>query len=128
MIDASDVIIEVLDARDPLGCRCPQLEEAVLKRVGNKKLLFLLNKIGNNLRDKSLMSIICRCSVIFIQKVIKLNYKINFPNPADLVPKENVEKWLQCLQLEFPAVAFKASTQLQDKTVVWTMYMQCLRF
>ncbi|XP_013988940.1 guanine nucleotide-binding protein-like 3 [Salmo salar] len=80
VIDASDVIIEVLDARDPLGCRCPQLEEAVLKRVGNKKLLFLLNKI-------------------------------------DLVPKENVEKWLQCLQLEFPAVAFKASTQLQDKTV-----------
>ncbi|XP_071229017.1 guanine nucleotide-binding protein-like 3 [Salvelinus alpinus] len=80
VIDASDVIIEVLDARDPLGCRCPQLEEAVLKRSGNKKLLFLLNKI-------------------------------------DLVPKENVEKWLQCLQLEFPAVAFKASTQLQDKTV-----------
>ncbi|XP_029539417.1 guanine nucleotide-binding protein-like 3 [Oncorhynchus nerka] len=80
VIDASDVIIEVLDARDPLGCRCPQLEEAVLKRGGNKKLLFLLNKI-------------------------------------DLVPKENVEKWLQCLQLEFPVVAFKASTQLQDKTV-----------
>uniref|UniRef100_A0A674CGA0 Guanine nucleotide-binding protein-like 3 n=1 Tax=Salmo trutta TaxID=8032 RepID=A0A674CGA0_SALTR len=80
VIDASDVIVEILDARDPLGCRCPQLEEAVLKREGNKKLLFLLNKI-------------------------------------DLVPKENVEKWLQCLQLEFPAVAFKASTQLQDKTV-----------
>ncbi|XP_014022218.1 guanine nucleotide-binding protein-like 3 [Salmo salar] len=80
VIDASDVIVEILDARDPLGCRCPQLEEAVLKREGNKKLLFLLNKI-------------------------------------DLVPKENVEKWLQCLQLEFPVVAFKASTQLQDKTV-----------
>ncbi|XP_021465317.1 guanine nucleotide-binding protein-like 3 isoform X2 [Oncorhynchus mykiss] len=80
VIDASDIIVEILDARDPLGCRCPQLEEAVLKGEGNKKLLFLLNKI-------------------------------------DLVPKENVEKWLQCLQLEFPAVAFKASTQQQDKTV-----------
>lgn len=46
VIDASDVVIEVLDARDPLGSRCPQLEEAVLQREGNKKLLFVLNKIG----------------------------------------------------------------------------------
>lgn len=46
VIDASDVVIEVLDARDPLGCRCPQLEEAVLQREGNKKLLLVLSKIG----------------------------------------------------------------------------------
>lgn len=37
---------------------------------------------------------------------------------VDLVPKENVERWIQCLQQEFPVVAFKASTQIQDKTVV----------
>ena len=29
-VDASDIIIQVLDARDPLGCRCPQVEQAVL--------------------------------------------------------------------------------------------------
>ncbi|XP_031710359.1 guanine nucleotide-binding protein-like 3 [Anarrhichthys ocellatus] len=80
VIDASDVVIEVLDARDPLGCRCPQLEEAVLQREGNKKLILVLSKI-------------------------------------DLVPIENVERWIQCLQLEFPVVAFKASTQIKDKTV-----------
>ncbi|XP_068576063.1 guanine nucleotide-binding protein-like 3 isoform X2 [Cebidichthys violaceus] len=80
VIDASDVVIEVLDARDPLGCRCPQLEEAVLQREGNKKLILVLSKI-------------------------------------DLVPIDNVERWLQCLQLEFPVVAFKASTQIKDKTV-----------
>nr|XP_019941831.1 PREDICTED: guanine nucleotide-binding protein-like 3 [Paralichthys olivaceus] len=80
VIDASDVVIQVLDARDPLGYRCPQLEEAVLQRDGNKKLLLVLNKI-------------------------------------DLVPKENVERWIQCLQKEFPVVLFKASTQIQDKTV-----------
>ncbi|XP_017290077.1 guanine nucleotide-binding protein-like 3 [Kryptolebias marmoratus] len=45
VIDASDVVIEVLDARDPLGSRCPQLEEAVLLGGGNKKLLLVLNKI-----------------------------------------------------------------------------------
>ncbi|XP_034553811.1 guanine nucleotide-binding protein-like 3 [Notolabrus celidotus] len=80
VITASDVVIEVLDARDPLGCRCPQLEEAVLQSDGKKKLLFLLSKI-------------------------------------DLVPKENVESWIQRLQKEFPVVAFKASTQLKDKTM-----------
>ncbi|KAM6927812.1 guanine nucleotide-binding protein-like 3 [Xenentodon cancila] len=80
VIEASDVVIEVLDARDPLGCRCPQLEEAVLQGEGNKKLLLVLNKI-------------------------------------DLVPKEHVERWIECLQKEFPVVAFKASTQMQSKTV-----------
>lgn len=46
VIEASDVILEVLDARDPMGCRCPELEEAVLKHKNKKRLLFILNKIG----------------------------------------------------------------------------------
>ncbi|KAK9966207.1 hypothetical protein ABG768_003330 [Culter alburnus] len=80
VIEASDVIVEVLDARDPLGCRCPQLEETVLKHEGKKKLLFILNKI-------------------------------------DLVPKDNLEKWLGYLQAECPTFLFKASMQLKDRTV-----------
>ena len=46
VVDASDIIIQVLDARDPLGCRCPQVEQAVLTSGKNKKLILLLNKIG----------------------------------------------------------------------------------
>lgn len=45
VVDASDVILEVLDARDPLGCRCLQVEEAVLMAGSNKKLILVLNKI-----------------------------------------------------------------------------------
>jgi len=37
VVDASDIIIQVLDARDPLGCRCPQVEQAVLTSGKNKK-------------------------------------------------------------------------------------------
>ena len=49
VVEASDVVLEVLDARDPLGCRCPQVEEAVLVSGTNKKLILVLNKIGKNL-------------------------------------------------------------------------------
>ncbi|XP_037368243.2 guanine nucleotide-binding protein-like 3-like protein [Talpa occidentalis] len=45
VVEYSDVILEVLDARDPLGCRCFQMEEAVLRAEGNKKLVLVLNKI-----------------------------------------------------------------------------------
>ncbi|NXR63623.1 GNL3 protein, partial [Rhadina sibilatrix] len=80
VLEASDVVLEVLDARDPMGCRCPQLEQAVTCSGGNKKLLLVLNKI-------------------------------------DLVPKDNVEKWLSYLKKEFPTVAFKAATVMKDKTM-----------
>lgn len=45
MIEASDVVLEVLDARDPLGCRCPQVESALLQG-GQKRLVLVLNKSG----------------------------------------------------------------------------------
>uniref|UniRef100_A0A8D2DGM6 Guanine nucleotide-binding protein-like 3 n=1 Tax=Sciurus vulgaris TaxID=55149 RepID=A0A8D2DGM6_SCIVU len=77
VIEASDVVLEVLDARDPLGCRCPQVEEAVVQS-GHKKLILVLNK-------------------------------------SDLIPKENLESWLNYLKKELPTVVFKASTYLKDK-------------
>ncbi|NWT56028.1 GNL3 protein, partial [Erythrocercus mccallii] len=80
VLEASDVVLEVLDARDPMGCRCPQLEQAVTCSGGNKKLLLVLNKI-------------------------------------DLVPKDNIEKWLNYLKKEFPTVAFKSATMMKDKTM-----------
>lgn len=46
VIQVSDVILEVLDARDPLGCRCPQVEQAVIQSGTNKKIILVLNKIG----------------------------------------------------------------------------------
>jgi nuclear GTP-binding protein len=51
--DASDVIIEVLDARDPLGTRCPQVEDLIINSGKNQKLVLLLNKIGITFKKKS---------------------------------------------------------------------------
>lgn len=47
VIDESDIIILVLDARDPEGCRSRLVEEEVMRREGEgKRLVFMLNKIG----------------------------------------------------------------------------------
>ncbi|KAK3536953.1 hypothetical protein QTP86_027144 [Hemibagrus guttatus] len=80
VIQVSDVILEVLDARDPLGCRCPQVEQAVVQSGTYKRIILVLNKI-------------------------------------DLVPKDIVEKWIKYLRNEFPTVAFKSSTQQQNKNL-----------
>ncbi|XP_012517492.1 PREDICTED: guanine nucleotide-binding protein-like 3 [Propithecus coquereli] len=77
VIEASDVVLEVLDARDPLGCRCPQVEEAIVQH-GQKRLVLVLNK-------------------------------------SDLVPKENLENWVNYLKKELPTVVFKAATNPRDK-------------
>jgi nuclear GTP-binding protein len=48
VIDESDIILLVLDARDPEGCRSRLVEEEVRKRESEgKKLVFVLNKIGD---------------------------------------------------------------------------------
>ena len=43
-------------------------------------------------------------------------------NKIDLVPKENVEKWLKYLKNEFPTIPFKASTQVQRHNLVSTIH------
>lgn len=44
VIDSSDVIIHVLDARDPIGTRCRNIENFIKKEKPHKQLLFVLNK------------------------------------------------------------------------------------
>ncbi|XP_078494917.1 guanine nucleotide-binding protein-like 3 homolog [Ciona intestinalis] len=45
VVESSDVVIEVLDARDPLGCRCLEVEKTILESGPNKRIVLLLNKI-----------------------------------------------------------------------------------
>ncbi|CAH8501517.1 Stress response protein nst1, variant 3 [Schistosoma haematobium] len=75
VIIQSDVILEVLDARDPMGTRCPEIEETVLRE--NKRLVLLINKI-------------------------------------DLVPRSNLEAWVNYLRKTHTVITFKANTQRQS--------------
>ena len=44
VIDSSDVVIHVLDARDPLGTRCRSVEKYIQEEAPHKHLVFILNK------------------------------------------------------------------------------------
>ncbi|KAK1650048.1 hypothetical protein QYE76_067853 [Lolium multiflorum] len=44
VIDSSDVVVQVLDARDPMGTRCYHLEKHLKENAKHKHLVLLLNK------------------------------------------------------------------------------------
>ena len=45
IFENADVLLEVLDARDPMGCRCQSLELNLIKNYPGKRLILILNKI-----------------------------------------------------------------------------------
>ncbi|RUS22177.1 P-loop containing nucleoside triphosphate hydrolase protein [Endogone sp. FLAS-F59071] len=45
VLDNADVILEVLDARDPLGCRAKHIERMIIDSGLNKRVILILNKI-----------------------------------------------------------------------------------
>ncbi|GJP33316.1 hypothetical protein CLOM_g17862 [Closterium sp. NIES-68] len=45
VVEASDVVLLVLDARDPMGGRCRQVEDMVARSGAHKRVVLLLNKI-----------------------------------------------------------------------------------
>lgn len=44
IIENCDIILEVLDARDPMSCRCKYIERKILS-MPDKKIILILNKI-----------------------------------------------------------------------------------
>jgi nuclear GTP-binding protein len=45
VIDSSDVVIQVLDARDPMGTRSKHIESFMKREKQHKHLVFVLNKV-----------------------------------------------------------------------------------
>lgn len=78
VIDESDLIILVLDARDPEGCRSRLVEEEVLRREAEgKRLVFVLNKIG---------TLLLRALVHFSNVHIRLDPKRECTGMAQISP------------------------------------------
>lgn len=45
VVEQADVILEILDARDPIGCRTKAIEELILNAGADKRIILILNKI-----------------------------------------------------------------------------------
>lgn len=45
VIEQADVILEILDVRDPLGCRTKEIEELIMNCGSDKRIILILNKI-----------------------------------------------------------------------------------
>lgn len=45
VLDSSDVVLYVLDARDPMGTRSRYIEQYLKKEKPNKHLIFVINKV-----------------------------------------------------------------------------------
>lgn len=50
VLEVSDVVLQVLDARDPMGCRCRRIEKLILGKLSEnspkpKRIILVLNKI-----------------------------------------------------------------------------------
>lgn len=98
VVDQSDIVIMVLDARDPEGCRSRMVEDEVRRREADgKRLIFVLNKIG----ESALL-------LLAIDLIL---------STADLVPKENAQSWLKYLRHTAPTLPFRSSTQLQRQNL-----------
>ena len=98
VVEQSDIVIMVLDARDPEGCRSRMVEDEVRRRESDgKRLIFVLNKIGkrNTLCTRNLSNL---CQI-------------------DLVPKENAQNWLKYLRHTAPTLPFRSSTQEQRQNL-----------
>ncbi|PRQ40199.1 putative nucleolar GTP-binding protein [Rosa chinensis] len=80
VVDSSDVVVQVLDARDPQGTRCYHLEKHLKEHCKHKHLILLLNK---------------QYQYFYLQ--------------CDLVPAWATKGWLKVLSAEFPTLAFHAS-------------------
>lgn len=74
VLDSSDVVVQVLDARDPAGTRCRFLEEHLKANARHKHLILLLNKCdlvrweggGRVLGGRGVAGTTCACAFSFV--------------------------------------------------------------
>ncbi len=68
VVSAADVIIEVLDARDPLGSRCKDVERYVRQAGTDKKIILLVNKMGTSCPREQSVALVTRATEFTVSR------------------------------------------------------------
>lgn len=88
VIEQADIVLYVLDSRDPEGTRSKETENMIRESPnGEKQLILILNKIGTHYFYNSLTS--------------------------DLIPPDTLNRWLLHLRRSFPVLPFHSNTNPQ---------------
>ncbi|KAJ4000516.1 hypothetical protein F5050DRAFT_1804004 [Lentinula boryana] len=93
VLDQADVVVEVLDVRDPLAFRSSYLEEIIRSKI-NRKTLFVLNKIGTS-------------GLSFTSKHMTT---ISNSSSKDCAPQEAVSAWITALRKVQPTFPFRSAS------------------
>ena len=88
VLDESDVVIQVLDARDPLPFRSLHIEEFIASKPG-KQILLVLNKIGEFVGSGA----VCLLMIF-----------------ADACPRESIVAWAASLRTQYPTFLFRSAS------------------
>lgn len=113
VLDCSDVVVAVLDARDPLGTRSRHVEDHLRKDARHKHLIFVLNKCD-------LVPVWVRIGThtstlffFFLKKTLLLTNYVFHTDTSSLFfspPSTKVtRRWVDVLSREYPTLAFHAS-------------------
>eukprot|EP01080_Neovahlkampfia_damariscottae_P001209 gene1209-11299_t len=91
VVEKSDVILFLLDARDPIGCRCPDLEKTIQSSNPNLKIVLVLNKIDLIPKEalQKWLKYLRQEHPTIAFKASTQNQKNNISRSKDLGPAEN---------------------------------------
>lgn len=81
VIDSSDVVIHVLDARDPLGTRCRSVEKYIKEEAPHKHLIFVLNKCDLVPTGVAVSSILAKLFPFLFRSIVKSRLHLHFCAP-----------------------------------------------
>ncbi|CAG8596840.1 15340_t:CDS:2, partial [Acaulospora morrowiae] len=118
VIDSSDVVIHVLDARDPIGTRCKNVEQHIKKDAPHKHLIFLLNKcdlVPTWVTNHVNIVISTRVHVAIISQarseLLLIERVTCFEGVESKPPRllSFIAKWVGLLSKDYPTLAFHAS-------------------
>jgi nuclear GTP-binding protein len=95
IFENADVLLEVLDARDPMGCRCRNLEQNLLRNYPGKRLILVINKI-----DLVPIEIVNRWQAVLSREYPTIIFKANLQHQGTHLSGQSIHKKLFAEQQE----------------------------